>query len=51
MILAVAPQRSQKAISTPPNPGNVEGKKELLDDLDLELMVKIVARVTKKLKI
>jgi len=29
---------------------NVKGKKGLLDDLDSELMAKIVAEVTKKLK-
>ena len=48
--LVVTPQRSQEAISGTPILKNIECKKGLLDDLDLELMAKIVAEVTKKLK-
>ena len=48
--LVVTPQRCQEAISIPLNPDNIKGQKGLLDDLDPELMAKIVAKVTKKLK-
>ena len=48
--LAVTPQRSQEVVSRRPILESVDGKKGILDDLDLELMAKIVAEVTKKLK-
>jgi len=48
--LDVILQRSQEIVSGPPILKNVEGKKELLDDPDPELMAKIIAEVTKKLR-
>ena len=43
-------QRSREAVSRPPILKNVDGKKGILDDVNPELMAKIVAEVTKKLK-
>ena len=46
----VTPQRSQEVASEPLIPESVGGTKGILDDLNPELMAKIVAEVTKKLK-
>ena len=43
-------QRSKKAISALLNPENVENQKELLDNLEPEMMAKIVVEVTRKLQ-
>jgi len=46
----VTHQISQEAVSVPINPTNNMGQKGLFDDFDRELMGKIMAKVTKKLK-
>jgi len=48
--LLVTHQRSQEALRGTLILENVEGKKGLLDDLDPELIAKIIVNVTKKLK-
>ena len=48
--VVVTPRRNQEVGSIAPKPENDEGYKGLLDDLDPELIAKIVAKVAKKLK-
>ena len=48
--LVVTPQRIPEAVSVPSNLENIKGQRGLLDDLDPELIAKIMAEVIKKLK-